>query len=125
MEVAFISALIFTMASAAVDGTLINNKHYIDDHTPRVVFRFTVFILIGLLSQNVWLFIASGLLFAALFDQMLNFVRGLDFWYLGTVAKWDIFFSKYKWLYISTKISALLLSLIIFYNAETLPFNLL
>ncbi len=125
MEVAFISALLFTMVSAAVDGTLVNNKHYIDDHTPRWIFRFSIFVLIGLFFQNVCLFLASAFLFTALFDQMMNFVRGIDFWYLGTVAKWDVFFSKYKWLYISTKILTLLLALFLFYYAEALQFNFL
>lgn len=109
-----IIALAFVMLNAAIDGYLIKNGYYIDDHSPRWTMRFIFFVIVGVVSLNFWYFLASGLLFAALFDQMLNYVRHLPFWYLGTEAKWDIFWKKHLTLYKITKALLLLTSIILF-----------
>jgi hypothetical protein len=41
----------------------------------------------------------------------LNKLRGLDLWYLGTVAKWDLFFADKPTWYKLSKIASLLISL--------------
>ncbi len=87
-------------------------KEYITDHKPRATLRVAFFAAFGVYDPIMGL--ASALLFWVLFDQLLNWMRYLPFWYLGTVAKTDIFFSKRKWLYISIKISSLILSLLLF-----------
>jgi len=101
----------FTACFAWMDAEHLNKKHYIDNHTSRWVLRAYFFVSIGIF--NPWWMIGSSLIFTALFDQLLNLGRGLPFWYLGTVAKWDIFFSKRKWMYVSAKILALLLGVFI------------
>ena len=102
----------FTYVSAIVDAEHINKKQYIDSHVSRGFLRGMFFCATGFSDPlNA---IASSFLFWALFDQALNLERKLPFWYLGTVAKTDIFFSNKKWLYISIKISSLILSLYLF-----------
>ena len=102
----------FVIISAIVDAEHLNKKQYIDNHGSRWLLRLCFFLVLGFYDW-IWIF-ASGLLFTATFDQALNRFRGLPFWYLGTVAKWDIFWSKRKWLYIPVKILVLILSLFLF-----------
>jgi len=103
----------FVLASAIIDSEHILKKEYIKDHKPRWYLRFAFCLAISIYSPLNG--IASGLLFYALFDQVLNFFRGLPFWYLGTVAKHDIFFSKRKWLYITVKVLCLIASITLFF----------
>ena len=97
----------FILISSARDGGLINNGHYIKDHSPRWVIRFIFFIIIGVLSHSFNYFLASALLFTTTFDQLLNYVRYLPFWYLGTVAKWDQFFNRKYFLIPKTRFTKL------------------
>jgi hypothetical protein len=108
----FVTSLVFTFASALIDIEHLDKGHYIDSHSSRFIQRATFFTLIGL--YNYELAIAGVLLFAAIFDQMINYGRDMDLFYLGTVAKWDRFWRKYKSLYISFKIIALGLSILLF-----------
>ena len=102
----------FVLASAIVDSEHILKKEHIKDHKSRWYLRWSFCFVIAI--YNPLNGIASGLLFYTLFDQTLNFFRGLPFWYLGTVAKHDIFFNKRKYLYILTKLICLVLSIILF-----------
>jgi len=110
----FVVSYLFIIYSAVIDAEHLNKGEYIEDHTSRWILRFIFFLLIALFSFRA----AAGFafLFAALFDQFLNYMRGKPFWYLGTVAKWDIFFSKRKYLYVCVKIIALLTSLYLFFH---------
>ena len=110
----FLMSVAFVFLNAVIDGGLINSGRYIDDHSPRAMMRFIFFVFIGTVSLNFWYFIASGLMFAALFDQSLNYVRNLPFWYLGTVAKWDVFWRKNLIAYKIVKVLLLLTSLYLF-----------
>jgi hypothetical protein len=98
--------------SAIVDAEHINKGEYIEDHSSRWLLRMGFFIAMAMSSKLDGL--ASALLFTALFDQLLNWFRNKPFWYLGTVAKWDIFFSKRKWLYITVKIICLITAITLF-----------
>lgn len=102
----------FTIASAAVDAEHIKKKQYIEDHKSRWWLRFFFFLGIGVF--NVFWIIGSALIFTALFDQLLNKERGLPFWYLGTEAKWDRFFSKRKALYVIVKVVSLIGGILFF-----------
>jgi len=102
----------FVVISAIVDAEHILKKEYIESHRSRWFLRLCFFLAMGFHSW-IWI-IASALFFAATFDQLLNRFRELPFWYLGTVAKWDIFWSKRMWLYIPIKILLLLVSLFLF-----------
>jgi hypothetical protein len=104
----------FIICSAVVDSEHLKKGEYIKSHTSRSVLRALFFISIGI--HNPLHGIASALFFAALFDQMLNTLMDKDLFYLGAVAKWDIFFRKRKTLYISIKIICLVLSWILFVN---------
>ena len=103
----------FVLASAIVDSEHILKKEYIKDHKSRWYLRWSFCVVIAI--YNPLNGVASGLLFYALFDQVLNFFRGLPFWYLGTVAKHDIFFSKRKWLYITVKVLCLITAIVLFF----------
>jgi hypothetical protein len=102
----------FIVMSAIVDSEHILKREYIDSHKSRWTLRLFFFLAMGI-SNWVWFF-ASGLLFAALFDQTLNYYRGKSILYLGTVSKWDIFFKKHKLFYVIVKILSLLVSLFLF-----------
>lgn len=102
----------FSILSAVVDAEHINKKEYINKHRSRWLLRLCFFISIGLAEWQY--FFASAFLFTALFDQLLNKFRDLPLWYLGTVARWDVFFSKRKWLYILVKVICLSLGLFLF-----------
>lgn len=116
--IASISSLLmttaFTIISAIVDSEHINKGQYIESHKSRWILRLTFFIVVGI--SNILNGVAAALLFTALFDQVLNWLRGKPFWYLGTVAKWDIFFSKRKWLYITVKVLCLISAILLFFN---------
>lgn len=108
-----ILTIAFTLASAKVDAVLINGGNYITNHNPRFIFRTIVISLFALF--NPWLMLAYGLVFFSIFNPLLNYYRGLGFWYLGTVAKTDKFFTKYPTLYKITLISSSIVGLVIWY----------
>jgi len=105
--------LLFTLLSAIIDSEMILKKQYIDSHKSRWCQRVCFFLVFGLYNW-LWIF-AAALLFTSLFDQILNQLRSKPFWYLGTVAKWDIFFSKRKWLYIIVKSLSFFGSMLLFF----------
>jgi len=105
-------SLAFVVLTALIDAEMILEEHYIDSHRSRWSQRVCFFLAMGMVQPEY--FFASALLFSALFDQVLNSMRMLPFWYLGTVAKWDLFFSKRKWLYVAMKITTLILAALLF-----------
>jgi len=85
-------AILITMffvifATAVIDAQHIGKKEYIDDHTSRVVQRLAI--NIGWFFVGWQFGLIFGLLFWALFDTILNLLRGLPFFYKGTTAKID------------------------------------
>lgn len=101
--------------SAFVDYEHFMKNQWVINHRSRWLLRFCFFLSMGL-HNWVWFF-ASAILFTALFDQTLNLLRGRPFWYLGTVADWDIFFKKRMWLYVIVKVLAFFGSIILFIYA--------
>jgi hypothetical protein len=95
---------------AWIDSEHLNKNEYILNHLSRSVLRALICLAIGFYSINGAILFA--LVFWLLFDHVLNFFRGKDIFYLGTVAKLDIFFSKHIYLYIILKV--LVLFVIIF-----------
>ena len=116
MVVSFQIALVilFTYLSALIDCEHIEKEQYIKSHRSRFLLRLTVFIMIGI--ENPIYMIAGGLMFAALFDSVLNLIRGLPLFYLGPVAKWDVFFNKHRLLYKIFKVLLMALSLMFYFN---------
>ena len=105
--------IMFTIMCAHIDAEHLNDGDYIEDHTGRWMQRFAFALAIGI--GNHWHILATGLLFWALFDQTLNFLReNISFWHVGNTAKTDRFFSKRKKLYIASKVICLALSLYLF-----------
>lgn len=108
----YITTILFIYSCAFIDYEHLRDNDFIEDHTSRVVQRFLFLLLISM--YNYKLAFASAFLFAAVFDQQLNFLRGFDLLHLGNTAKWDKFFNKRKWLYVSVKVLCLIISIILY-----------
>ena len=89
--------LAFTLATAVVDAQTLKNG-YIYEHKSRFIQRLIFFMALG------WYGIGGALIFAALFDQLLNALRGMPLWYLGDTAEWDKFWRKYPIAYKVAKV---------------------
>ena len=135
----FSSSFIFW--SSIIDAEHLRDNEYIESHNSRWLLRITFF---GTIAMFDWKYgIASALLFASSFDQVLNLLMDDSFWHLGTTANWDKFFNRkyfttpkigfrgytllkskrinfnFKVLYISVKVICLILSLyLFFFNTE-------
>lgn len=94
----------FLILSAWIDFEHLADNDFIESHLSRWLLR-GVFIL-GV-SNSVLELVAMVLLWMGLFDGILNTFRCKKFNYLGSTAKWDIFFNNRKNLYISIKILAI------------------
>ena len=101
---------LIAVVMAWIDSEHLKKNEYILNHLSRSVLRALICLTIGFYSINGAILFA--LTFWLLFDQFLNFFRGLSIFYLGTVSKIDIFFSKNIALYILLK--AFVLFVIIF-----------
>ena len=88
-----------------LDGNTIN-------HNSRTFQRGAFFFLIAL--YNFQFAAASVLLFMAAFDAMINYLMDKPLFFLGTTAKWDIFWSKWKKSYIAMKIITLTASILLY-----------
>ena len=107
-------SIAFVILSAIIDAEHIKKEQFFSDHKSRWILRFIFFLAIGI--DHIEYIIGSALIFTALFDQVLNRLRGLGFWYLGTEAKWDLFFSSKPILYKFVKISALIGGVVAFFS---------
>ena len=107
---------LIAVTMAWIDSEHLNRDEYILNHLSRSLLRVLIFLTIGLYSINDAILFA--LVFWLLFDQFLNFFRGLSIFYLGTVSKIDIFFNKNIALYILLK--ALILFVIIFVTIKNI-----
>lgn len=107
---------LITVVMAWIDSEHLKKNEYILNHLSRSVLRALICLAIGFYSINDA--ILFSLTFWLLFDQFLNFFRGLSIFYLGTVSKIDIFFSKNIALYILLK--ALILFVVIFVTIKNI-----
>lgn len=99
-----ILSISFIFACALIDKETLEYS-YIYDHKSRSFQRSIFFVCLALYS--IFGAIGGVLLFAALFDGILNRLRGLDLFYLGSTAEWDKFFNDKLPLYIGVKILCL------------------
>ena len=107
---------LIAVTMAWIDSEHLNKDEYILNHLSRSILRALICLTIGFYSVNDAILFA--LTFWLLFDQFLNFFRGLSIFYLGTVSKIDIFFSKNIALYILLK--ALILFVVIFVTIKNI-----
>ena len=107
---------LIAVVMAWIDSEHLNKNEYILNHLSRSLLRVLICLTIGLYSINDSILFA--LTFWLLFDHVLNFFRGKDIFYLGTVSKLDIFFSKNIALYILLK--GLVLFVIIFVTIKNI-----
>jgi len=96
--------LLFILVSAFIDYEHISSNQYIENHYSRWFLR-CIFILA--VSRDLSDLIGMSLLFSALFDGVLNAMRGRELLYLGKVALWDRFWGKIPFLYIIFKVVSL------------------
>lgn len=101
-----ILSILFVSVSARIDKEVLEYS-YIYSHTSRTLQRAIFFTTLALYSITGAL--GGALIFAALFDVVLNKMRGLEVLHLGTTAKWDIFFNDRLLLYIIVKLVCLFL----------------
>lgn len=102
--VSIIFSISFIIASAVIDKEALEYS-YIYNHSSRFIQRSIFFLCLALYSYTGAL--GGILLFAALFDGVLNKIRGLDLMHLGNTAKWDKFFNTKPLLYICVKVICL------------------
>ena len=109
----WITVFLWVLSQANIDAEHIKKKEFINNHASRMLSRCLVGVLAGILNWKAGVIV--GLVFWAVFDQALNYFRGLDLFYFGTVAKSDIFFSKRIDLYTALKLIAFLGSITIIF----------
>ena len=107
---------LIAVTMAWIDSEHLNKNEYILSHLSRSVLRALFCLTIGFYSINGAILFA--LTFWLLFDQVLNYFIGKSIFYLGTVSKLDIFFSKNIALYIILK--GLVLFFIIFVTIKNI-----
>ena len=105
--------ILFTASSAYIDAEHLKDNDWIESHTSRVVQRFVFVLTIALF--NIKGAVASGIIIAVLFDQLLNEMRGLPTLHLGSTAKWDIFWKNRIVAYVVVKALLLITGLIILF----------
>lgn len=102
--ISLVLSLAFIIATAIIDKEVLEYS-YIYDHKSRAIQRGIFFLCLALYSY--YGAIGGVLLFAALFDGILNKMRGIDLFYIGNTAKWDVFFKNKLPLYIAVKVLSL------------------
>lgn len=115
----FIILLVYIYNAAMQDGSILNNGSFIYEHTTRVIERILFISLLAFTHHEIQYIIIAhigySLVFAALFDQTLNLVRSKSIFYLGSTAKWDIFWkshiSQYKIFVVSSCVIGTFISL--------------
>ena len=105
--------ILFIILSAYIDAEHINDKDYIENHTSRFLLRGVVTLGFAYDPSYFYFFDWRYLLvfllsFIAIFDTTINLFRGLSVFYLGTVAKWDLFWKKHYLLYKIMRISLII-----------------
>lgn len=107
--IALITFYLFIYFAAKIDAEHYLKNEYVENHSSRWFQRASVALI--LLTLDINLAIGFIFLFWATFDATLSKLRGLDLFYIGTVASSDKFFAdKIIWYKIS-KIVSLLIAL--------------
>ena len=109
---------LWVVTCAWIDAGHYRKKEWVYNHWSRLFNRGTVFLMLGVFNPLIGLY---GLfVFWAMFDGILSTLRegNLGWYYIGSVAGTDKFFSKYPNLYIVSKhiswiVAFVLVSLII------------
>jgi hypothetical protein len=96
--------LLFTLTSAFIDYEHLKDNDYIESHASRWFLRL-LFVLA--VSRSIPDILGAGLLFTALFDSLLNVMRGKELFYLGKTAYYDRFWRRIPFLFVIFKIVCL------------------
>lgn len=99
-----ITSVLFAVYTAQIDKEVLDYS-YIYNHASRVAQRCSFFAAICLYDISAG--IGSGLIFMALFDQILNYKRGYSIMFLGDTSLWDKYFRSRPLFYISVKVISL------------------
>jgi hypothetical protein len=105
----FLIVLAFIIVSAFIDAEHLLDGEYIENHKSRFIQRGVFILALWLHSASTAL--AGFLLFIALFDQLLNFFWGKDWFYLGDTSKWDKFWKGRERLLIIVKLISFIVAL--------------
>lgn len=108
-----INMVLWIGSTARIDHIHISKLEFITDHRPRFYDRMYTTLIVTFLDPILGL--ALGLLFWGLFDFILNYMNGKSIYYIGTTAKTDIFFQKYKRAWIISKYVSTILSISLIY----------
>jgi hypothetical protein len=98
----FLTTLWFIYFTAKIDYKHISSGQHITCHDDRFFQRLLFFIAVSAFSWELG--IASALLFALLFDVVLNLFLQAPIFYLGNTTWWDRFFRKRDFLYAIMKL---------------------
>lgn len=109
---------LYVIFEAIPDANLLDRGYFIHEHSSRyfrralVVISFAVIQIpyIGWYNFAIKLF-SYSFLFASVFDQVLNILRGNYLFHLGRTASWDKFWRNHKYMYIVFTILAFILSI--------------
>ena len=107
-----ILSIAYIVLSAVIDAEHIVDEDYIESHVSRVLLRFVFLCTVAMVSIQAS--VGATFIYIAIFDQVLNRLTKKKFWYLGTVAKWDIFWKKHMVTYKIVKALSLLIGLTLF-----------
>lgn len=109
---------------AYIDAEHLLDKDYIEDHKSRAVLRFLITLGFALeynqsISENIANFILFASYWAAMFDINLNNLLNKPTFFLGSTAKWDIFWKEKPLIFKIFKISIIPLGMFIYYLITT------
>lgn len=107
----------FTYFAAKADSEILNRGDFIYSHTSRFWMRNVFFVAVAdksSLEGFILTLAASILLFSTAFDKVLNYLRKKPLFYLGTTAKWDLFWRERMTAYKVFTYLALIVSITLF-----------
>ena len=90
------------------DSEHYDKEQWVKSHKSRVYSRFIIWLILCCFNPMIAMYYAF--VFWALFDGLLNTFRGLSWFYVGSVASTDTFFSDKQNLYRFSKHISLILS---------------
>jgi len=102
--------IILVVLFAYSDACDLKSGFRFTNHTPRFVLRFATTLFV---SNSIIDFIASGFLFYALFDYILNIFRNKPILYIGKVSFIDRLWGDNKYMQLTFKIILLTISIIL------------
>jgi hypothetical protein len=93
--------ILFLILSIRLDSEHLKDNDFIESHTSRWLLRGTFMIAAAV---DVFSFFAMLFYWMGMFDSGLNITLKKDINHLGTTAKWDKFWTRYKDMYLTMKI---------------------